>query len=149
MSGWLSWLSVCLRFRSWSQDSGIKPHGGLPAQWGEPACFSLCSLHPPPLLVLTSSLSQINKIIMEHNGIYLDGTLRKYSYWGSLIVHFPPFLRHAEEIRCETDFNKHVLLLTSGSFRTILKCSTVKELLTVEDQVSKKKNIMTSKSNTR
>ena len=38
--GWLSWLSVYLQLRSWSQDPGMEPYMGLSAHWG--ACFSLC-----------------------------------------------------------------------------------------------------------
>ena len=45
--GWLSQLSLCLWLRSQSRGPGIKPHIGLPAQWG--ICFSL-SLCPFPYL---------------------------------------------------------------------------------------------------
>ena len=54
VSGWLSWLSVCLQFRSWSQGPGIKSHIRLPAQWG--ACVSL-SLFLSPLLMCSLVLS--------------------------------------------------------------------------------------------
>ena len=57
--GWLSWLSICLQLRSWSQYPGIKPHIGLSAQWR--ACFSFSPCLPLCLLVLSLSLCQINK----------------------------------------------------------------------------------------
>ena len=51
--GWLSWLSICLWFRSWSQGPGIEPRVGLPAQQ---------SLSLP---FLSLALSQINKIFLK------------------------------------------------------------------------------------
>lgn len=66
-------------------------------------------------------------------------TAKENIHWGLLVVcYFPPLNRHAEEIRCETDFNKHVLLGGNGPFRTIFKCSTARKLVTVEDRVNKK-----------
>ena len=53
--GWLSRLSICIQLRSWSQGSGMEPHIRFPEQG---ACFSLSIL-----LVLSHSLSQINKIL--------------------------------------------------------------------------------------
>ena len=57
--GWLSWLSVCLPLRSWSQGPGSSPMSGS-LMSRESAAPS--SSGPPHLLVLIlSSLSQINK----------------------------------------------------------------------------------------
>ena len=47
---WLSWLSVSLWFRSWSQGPGIEAHIRLPAQKG--VCFSL-SFYCTPCCVLS------------------------------------------------------------------------------------------------
>jgi len=54
--GWLSWLSDCLRLRSWSRSPGIESHIWLPAQ--RLVCFFLW----PSLLSCSLTLSQINKI---------------------------------------------------------------------------------------
>ena len=51
---WLSWLSLCLWLRSWSQGPGIEPFVGLPAQ--QRACFSLFPLVLALLLSLSLSL---------------------------------------------------------------------------------------------
>ena len=53
--GRLSWLSICLWLRPWSQVLGIKSYISLPAQWG--VCFSLyASLLPVISVSLTLSL---------------------------------------------------------------------------------------------
>ena len=53
--GWLSWLSICLWLRSWSQDPGIQPHIEFPPQWG--VCFFLFPLPFFPTQVCSLSLS--------------------------------------------------------------------------------------------
>ena len=57
---WLSWLSICLQLRSWSQVPGTKPCIGLPTQWG--VCFSLLLCLCPACAI---SLSQIKKSLKK------------------------------------------------------------------------------------
>ena len=60
--GWLSWLSICLGFGSWSQDPRIEARVGLPAQQG--ICFSLCLSCSLCLYSLT--LCQINNFFKKN-----------------------------------------------------------------------------------
>ena len=54
--GWLSWLSIGLRLRSWSRGPRVEAYNRLPALGGEGFCFSLsfalcpslCLCVPPP-----------------------------------------------------------------------------------------------------
>ena len=67
MPGRLSWLSVCLWLRSWSQGPGISPASGSPLS-GEPTLPSLSTPHPLPLKhehALFLSPTQINKILKK------------------------------------------------------------------------------------
>ena len=49
--GWCSQLSICLGLKSWSQDPGMEPHIGIPAQQGVGLFLWLYPLHSPPPLV--------------------------------------------------------------------------------------------------
>ena len=53
----LSWLSLCLQCRSWSQGPWVNPCFGIPTQWR--ACFSLSLC--PSLCSCSLWFSQINK----------------------------------------------------------------------------------------
>lgn len=55
--GWLSQLSICLWFRSWSPSPGIEPNIRLPAQEGEQEGNLFLSLSLPLPLSTTHSLS--------------------------------------------------------------------------------------------
>ena len=60
MPGWLSWLGIWLRLRSWSWGPGVESHFRHLAQWGVYLSHSLC-LPPLPTPLCSLSLKLIRK----------------------------------------------------------------------------------------
>ena len=81
LPGWLSWLNICLQFRSWTQGPGIKPHVGLLAQQGvspsAPSAPPLCSCS----FSLSLSVKWINKIFLKFKKFISMLGLNSWS-WG-------------------------------------------------------------------